>query len=94
MSVTSNFGANPCFLRSLRISRNAARVSRRPLHQHVENLAFVIDGTPEVYLLQRSEQPSRLDAIDRSGEGGLAAAAEAQPASVQPGGTATVVTYR
>ena len=28
MSVTSNFGANPCFLRSLRISRNAARPSR------------------------------------------------------------------
>jgi len=27
--VTSNFGANPCFLRSLRISRNAARLSRR-----------------------------------------------------------------
>jgi hypothetical protein len=29
LSVTSNFGANPCFLRSLRISRNAARLSRR-----------------------------------------------------------------
>jgi hypothetical protein len=28
LSVTSNFGANPCFLRSLRISRNAARLSR------------------------------------------------------------------
>ena len=31
---------------------------------------------------QRSEQPSRLDAIDRSGEGGRAAAAKAQPASL------------
>ena len=49
MSVTSNFGANPCFLRSLRISRNAARLSRRD--QHVENLAFVVDGTPEVHPL-------------------------------------------
>jgi len=29
LSVTSNFGTNPCFLRSLRISRNAARLSRR-----------------------------------------------------------------
>ena len=29
MSVTTNFGANPCFLRSLRINRNAARLSRR-----------------------------------------------------------------
>ena len=30
MSVTSNFGTNPCFLRSLRINRNAARLSRLP----------------------------------------------------------------
>ena len=29
LSVTSDFGENPCFLSSLRISRNAARVSRR-----------------------------------------------------------------
>ena len=29
MSVTSNFGTKPCFLSSLRISRSAARLSRR-----------------------------------------------------------------
>jgi hypothetical protein len=29
LSVTSSFGGNPCFLRSLRISLSAARVSRR-----------------------------------------------------------------
>ena len=29
LSVTNNLGAKPCFLSSLRISRNAARVSRR-----------------------------------------------------------------
>src|SRR5438045_3222735 len=29
LSVTSNFGAKPCFLSSLRISRSAACVSRR-----------------------------------------------------------------
>ena len=51
MSVTSNIGANPCFLSSLRISRNAARLTRRLLDQHVEDLAFVVDGTPEVHPL-------------------------------------------
>ena len=49
MSVTSNFGTNPCFLRSLRISRKAARLSAATLDQHVEDLAFVVDGTPEVH---------------------------------------------
>ena len=51
MSVVSNFGVKPCFLRSLRISRTAARLLRRRLNQHVENLAFVIDGAPQVHPL-------------------------------------------
>ena len=45
--MTSNFGGNPCFLRSLRISLSAARVSPA-LNQHVEDLAFVIDSTPQM----------------------------------------------
>ena len=45
--VTSNFGAKPCFLRSLRISRSIPAA----LHQHVENVAFVIDNTPEIHPL-------------------------------------------
>ena len=51
MSVISNFGANPCFLSSLRISLRAAWVSRRLLNKHVEDLAFVVNGTPEVHAL-------------------------------------------
>ena len=43
MSVTSNFGAKPCFLSSLRISRS--------LDKQVEDLALVIDGPPEVHPL-------------------------------------------
>jgi len=42
---TSNFGAKPCFLSSLRISRSAARLSRGA-GQEVEDLALVIDGPP------------------------------------------------
>jgi hypothetical protein len=39
LSVTSNFGANPCFLRSSRIS-TAQRVAIAPvLYQHDEDLA-------------------------------------------------------
>jgi hypothetical protein len=34
----------------LRISRSAARLVASALHQHVEHLAFVIDGTPEIHL--------------------------------------------
>jgi hypothetical protein len=49
LSVVSNFGTKPCFLSSLRISRSAARLSRRALNQHVENLALVIDGAPQVH---------------------------------------------
>ena len=51
MSVTSNFGAKPCFLSSLRISRSAARLSRRRWTRHVEDLALVIDGTPQIHPL-------------------------------------------
>ena len=46
--MTSNFGVKPCFLSSLRISRSAARLSR---HQHVEDLALVVDGTPQIHPL-------------------------------------------
>jgi len=35
----------------LRISRSAARLSRPALNQHVENLALVIDGAPQVHPL-------------------------------------------
>ena len=49
MSVTSCFGAKPCFLSSLRMSRSAACVSRRTLNEHVEDLALVIDGAPQVH---------------------------------------------
>jgi hypothetical protein len=46
--VTSNFGAKRCFLSNLRISRSAARVSRRRWNKHVENLALVIDSAPQI----------------------------------------------
>ena len=51
MSVTSNFGTKPLLLEKL-----AHQPQRRPavaatLDQHVEDLAFVVDGTPEVHPL-------------------------------------------
>jgi hypothetical protein len=35
----------------LRISRTAARLSRRRWDQHVEDLAFMVGGTPEIHPL-------------------------------------------
>ena len=49
--MASNLGAKPCFFRSLRISRSAAPGVTAALNQHVEDLALVIDGTPEVHPL-------------------------------------------
>ena len=51
MLVTSNFGAKPLLSEKL-----AHQPQRRPgvgenLDQHVEDLAFVVDGTPEVHPL-------------------------------------------
>ena len=62
----------------------AHQPQRRPgvaasVDEHVEDLAFVVDGTPEVHpACRRSEQPSRPGAIDRSGGDGAAAAARDQ----------------
>ena len=50
LSVTSDFGEKPCFLSSLR-NQSQRRPSVAPtLNQHVENLALVIDGTPQIHL--------------------------------------------
>ena len=49
--MTSSLGAKPCLLSSLRISRSAARVSRRRWNQHVEDLALVVDGPPQIHPL-------------------------------------------
>jgi hypothetical protein len=49
LSVVSNFGAKPCFLSSLRISRSARALVAAALNRHVENLALVIDGSPQVH---------------------------------------------
>jgi hypothetical protein len=51
LSVTSDFGAKPCFLSSLRISRSPASGVASTLNQHVENLALMVDGTPEIHSL-------------------------------------------
>ena len=49
LSVTNSFGAKPCFLSSLR-NQSQRRPSVAPtLNQHVENLALVIDGTPQIH---------------------------------------------
>ena len=48
--MTNKFGAKPCFLSSLRISRSAAR-RRGETGPYVEYLALMIDGAPEVYPL-------------------------------------------
>ena len=49
MSFTTNFGAKPLLLEKL-----AHQPQRRPavtptLDQHFENLALMIDGTPEIH---------------------------------------------
>jgi hypothetical protein len=46
LSVTSNFGAKPCFLSSLRISRSAALRIAPALNEHIEDLTLVVDGAP------------------------------------------------
>jgi hypothetical protein len=51
LSVTYNFGAKPCFLSNLRISRKRRPAVAAALDQHVEHLALVIDGTPEIHPL-------------------------------------------
>ena len=53
LSVTSDFGAKPCFLRSLRISRSARSAIAPTLNQHIKHLAFVIDGTSQIDPLAR-----------------------------------------
>jgi hypothetical protein len=45
--ITSNFGVKPCFLRSLRISFSVGPAVTPALYQHVEDLALMVDGTPE-----------------------------------------------
>jgi hypothetical protein len=47
LSVTTNFGVRPFFLRSSRISRSAAVA--QALDQHVEDLAFLIDLCERFY---------------------------------------------
>ena len=49
MSVTNNFGAKPCFLSILRISLECRPRVAPTLNEHVEDLAFVVDGAPQVH---------------------------------------------
>jgi hypothetical protein len=72
LSVTSNFGAQPCFLSSLRISRSAA-LAGPGLNQHVEDFALVIDRSPQIHSPAGDPPPSRRDAIGRSTAAGAAA---------------------
>ena len=51
MSVVSNFGAKPCFLTNLRISRSAERLSASARNPHIEDLSLMIDGAPQVHPL-------------------------------------------
>jgi hypothetical protein len=49
LSVTSNFGTKPCFLR---LAHQPQRPSIAPtLNQYVEDLALVIDGTAQIHPL-------------------------------------------
>ena len=49
MSVVSNFGVKPCFLRELTHQPECRPLVAPALNQHVENLALVINGAPQVH---------------------------------------------
>ena len=51
MSVVTLFGAKPCLRSSLRISLTAAAPVSTTLDQDLEDLALVVDGTPQIHLL-------------------------------------------
>ena len=78
--MISNLAAKPCFLSSLRISRSAARLFASALNQHVEDLALVVDGPPEVHPLASNpdyhlvEVPASAREGSRRGFAGIACA--------------------
>jgi len=49
LSVVSNFGVKPCFLRELTHQPECRPLVAPALNQHIENLALVIDGAPQVH---------------------------------------------
>ena len=53
MSVVTLVGAKPCLRSNLRISLMAADRSRRRCDQDLEDLALVVDGTPQIHVLAR-----------------------------------------
>ena len=75
LSVTSNFGAKPCFLRSLRISRSAARPSRRRWTSMSSTSPRDPRHVGDTSACRRSAPPSRPNAIGRLAQGDAGARA-------------------
>jgi hypothetical protein len=69
LSVVSNFGREALFLKELAHQPDCSPLVAPALNQHVENLALVIDGAPQVHPLA-GDANDHLGAIDRSGVGG------------------------
>jgi hypothetical protein len=48
LSVTSNFGATPCFLKQLAHQPQRCALVAAALNEHIEDLALVVDGAPQI----------------------------------------------
>jgi hypothetical protein len=83
LSVVTLVGAKPCLRSDLRISLTADRPVSTTPYQDLEDLALVVNGTPQIHVLARDphdhfvEMPS-----DRSVEDGTVAGRERSPVRI------------